>query len=82
MRISKIVLQYPQLIDKIYKLARLRPQHTFRTDIVYYYGPPGMGKTNEIDTLLRTIRHIYPECDFYSKMGDCQSFGMDMIINQ
>jgi len=73
-RISKIVLQFPQLIEKIYKLARLRPQRQFRTDVVYYYGPSGMGKTNSIDTLLRTIRHIYPEVDYYSKMGGLSKF--------
>ena len=43
----------PQLLPQIYKLARFRPQRTFRTDLVYYHGLPGTGKTTSISRISR-----------------------------
>ena len=61
-------------MTNIYKLARFRPQRSFRTDLVYYYGPPGTGKTTSISRVLNTIRKCYPKVDYYSKMGELSKF--------
>ena len=53
---SEIVCQYPQLVEKIYKLARFRPPRTFRTNVLYLYGPSGVGKTHGIWTVLKYLR--------------------------
>ena len=68
-RASEICLVYPQMYANIYKLMRWRPQRSFRTDLVYYYGPPGTGKTTSVSRVLSTIRKLYPQVDYYSKMG-------------
>ena len=73
-RCSTICLDFPQLLPQIYKLARFRPQRTHRTDLVYYYGPPGTGKTTAISRVLNTIRKLYPEVDYYAKMGGISKF--------
>ena len=44
-RCSEIVAQYPQQLANIYQLARFRPQRKHRTDLIYYYGRAGVGKT-------------------------------------
>ena len=59
-------------MSNVYKLARFRPQHSFRTDLVY--GPPGTGKTTSISRLLNVIRKLYPKVDYYSKMGGLSKF--------
>ena len=71
---SEICMLYPQLLPQIYKLGRFRPQRTFRTDLVYYHGPPGTGKTTSISRVLNTIRRLYPQVDYYSKMGGLSKF--------
>lgn len=71
---SEICLRYPQLLPNIYKLARFRPQRSHRTDLVYYFGPPGTGKTTTISRVLNTIRRLYPQVDYYSKMGGLSKF--------
>ena len=53
---SEIVNRYPQLIEKVYKLARFRPPRTFRTNVLYIYGPSGLGKTHSIWTVLKYLR--------------------------
>ena len=73
-RCSSICLDYPAMLPQIYKLACFRPQRTHRTDLVYYYGPPGTGKTTAISRVLNTIRRLYPECDYYAKMGGISKF--------
>ena len=73
-RPSQICQKYPQLMSNVYKLARFRPQRTCRTDLVYYYGPPGTGKTTSISRVLNTIRKLYPQVDYYSKMGGLSKF--------
>ena len=62
------------MLPQIYKLARFRPQRTHRTDLVYYHGPPGTGKTTAISRVLNTIRKMYPEVDYYAKMGGISKF--------
>ena len=73
-RCSSICLDYPAMLPQIYKLARFRPQRTHRTDLVYYHGPPGTGKTTAISRVLNTIRRLYPEVDYYAKMGGISKF--------
>lgn len=73
-RCSKICLMYPQLLPQVYKLARFRPQREFRTDLIYYYGPPGTGKTTTVSRVLNTIRRLYPQIDYYSKMGGLSKY--------
>ena len=76
---SEICMMYLQLLPQIYKLAGFRPQRSFRTDLVYYHGPPGTGKTTTISRVLNTIRRLYPQVDYYSKMGGLSKFLTVMI---
>ena len=59
-------------MSNLYKLARFRPQCSFRTDLVY--GPTGTGNTTSISRLLNMIRKLYPKVDYYSKMGGLSKF--------
>ena len=58
----------------MYKLARFRPQRTFRTDLIYYYGPPGTGKSTSVSKVLNTIRKLYPTVDYYPKIGGLSKY--------
>ena len=55
-------------------MARFRPQRHFRTDVLYYYGVPGTGKTTTINSVLNTIRTLYPKADYYCKLGGLSKF--------
>lgn len=76
---SEICMMYLQLLPQIFKLAGFRPQRSFCTDLVYYHGPPGTRKTITISRVLNTIRRLYPQVDYYSKMGGLSKFLMVMI---
>lgn len=64
-----IELTYPGCITYINKLMHHRPKRTHKTDVVYYHGPPGKGKTLNIARVLRTISKLYPAVSYYSKLG-------------
>ena len=73
-RCSEIFRKYPQLLQHVYKLARFRPQREFRTDLIYYYGAPGTGKSTTVSKVLNTIRKLYPQADYYAKMGGLSKY--------
>ena len=73
-RCSEICRKYPQLLQHVYKLARFRPQREFRTDLIYYYGPPGTSKNTTVSKTLNTIRKLYPQADYYAKMGGLSKY--------
>ena len=68
-RYSKLCSIYPGCINYINKLMQFRPMRKHRTDVLYIYGPSGIGKTTAIQRTLQTLTDCYPEYDFYTKMG-------------
>ena len=73
-RIEELVHKYPTMQDRINKLAKYRPKRKHETDLVYYFGRPGTGKSTSIDRVCKTIRALYPEVDFYWKLGGMSKF--------
>ena len=69
LKMSQIVMKYPGCYNQICKLMRYREPRSHRTDVVYYWGPPGTGKTTTIMRILKTIYSLYPEVDYYCKLG-------------
>ena len=76
-RCSKIISIYPQMLEKVYKMAKFRPPHTYKTDLWYLFGPSGIGKTTTVFNTLTAIRQTHPVVN----LEDYQSFGMVMIIS-
>jgi len=70
---SEIVSLYPFQTTLISKLMKYRPRRDFRTDLVYYFGPAGYGRTTVIYNALKTIRQLYG-VDYYSKCGGLSKF--------
>lgn len=68
-RFSKLCATYPMCMPQIARLMRFRPAREHRTDILYIHGPPGTGKTTTTLRVLKSIRTLYPELDFYCKLG-------------
>lgn len=68
-RMSYLCALYPQMYSSIVKLMRFRPARQHRTDLVYYWGEPGVGKTTNIMRVLQSIYKLYPEVDYYCKLG-------------
>ena len=76
-RCSKIISIYPQMLEKVYKMAKFRPPRTYKTDLWYLFGPSGIGKTTTVFNTLTAIRQTHPVVN----LEDYQSFGMVMIIS-
>ena len=73
-RSSKIVSLYPHLYSKVMQLMRYRPPREGRTDLIYYFGPVGVGKTTAVTQTLASLRTLYPEFDYYSKMAGMSKY--------
>ena len=67
-----LVMDYPSMYKQIGTLMVLRPPRVGRTDLIYYFGPCGTGKTTPIVRVLRTLSNVYPNISHYLKPG-----GMD-----
>lgn len=73
-RASEIVFKYPALYQSVYKLMRFRPPRVIRTSVLYYYEPPGTGKTTMVCNALRTLYNLYPEVSYYCKLGGLSKY--------
>ena len=73
-RLSTLISMYPSMNYKIRQLMIFRPPRTHRTDVVYYWGKPGVGKTTAISRILDTIAKCYHNVDYYCKMGGLDKF--------
>lgn len=69
-----ILKNFPQMQSQIAKLMELRPPRTFHTYCLHLYGPTGTGKTARISKTLEALKQVYPDYDYYSKMGGLSRF--------
>lgn len=68
-RYSKLCSIYPGQINNITKLMKFRPPRTCRTDVLYFYGPSGIGKTTTMIRVLQAIQSVNSKIDYYCKLG-------------
>lgn len=61
--------KYPMCGPQIRQMMRFRPTRKHRTDLVYYHGKPGTGKTTAVLRVIKKIKDMYPEVDYFCKMG-------------
>ena len=69
-----VFCKFPNKYTEIYKLGKLRPHRYGTTNVMYVFGDAGLGKTSSIQRTLLTIHKLYPELDFYTKMGGLSSY--------
>ena len=80
-KMSDIVAKYPMMYQQIAKLMKYRPQTRKRTDLVYYWGKPGTGKTSTIVRISKALRQLYPQLETYFKLGGLSKW-MDNYNNE
>lgn len=65
---------YPGMGRIVKQLMQFRPQRKHRTDVLYIHGPTGIGKTTCIFKTLVSLRELYPDIDYYQKIGGLKGF--------
>ena len=72
-RMSEIVVEYPSMYATIAKLMLQRPKRVTKTDVLYLWGPTGVGKTSMVFRVLKTLQRLHL-CDYYSKGSGLKKF--------
>ena len=80
-RASEICFMYPQLYASIYKLMRWRPQRSFRTDLVYYYGPLDQERQLQLHVFYLQSESFTPVLTITLRWEDYLNSLMDMTTS-
>lgn len=70
---NELVDEYPTCTRIVDQFMLRRPHRTERTDILYIYGPSGVGKTTCVYSLLETLKKELG-IEFYCKFGGLARF--------
>lgn len=66
-RASELLESAPTQHLFIRKMMDQRPPRRHRTNCLYIYGPPGIGKTTMIAQVLEEVKSVHPELNYYCK---------------
>ena len=72
-RASEIIVEYPAMYATIAKLMLKRLRRVIRTNVLYLYGPTGVGKTSLVFRVLKTLARLNM-CDYFTKGGGLKKF--------
>lgn len=72
-RMSEIVALYSSMHTTVAKLMQYRPRRQEQTQLLYLWGPSGIGKTTMVYRVLKTIQEM-GLCDYFSKGGGLKKY--------